>query len=315
MSIEANYIGLDENEQSESGVSHEEPDNVIHEPDSLWNVEDGANEFADPIAHYVTAPDHCESPNLTETTCLESKTCELDTFVRCKPCERMEGEMAETRMKKASSKTELMSEIDGNDFLAIKVPGRTVLTDESSVAKNNWSKPAPNVVTWESVPCLKLAQDMSGVNITTEIREKLFNVFTKVVEKPKEQEDSWPVTSDDRRNNNANLNLVYSEMGEQHGHPRPMVADSGVLFTCTVCNEFQRMIGNRLEMPLSIHPGPGRATERAIYSILQIIKWSYKLNEKYWAISLPATQLVINSGTENTGYIPFFCTQGVRQGP
>jgi len=111
MSFEANYIGLNENDEF----------------DSLWKVEDGANKFADPVACYVAAPDHREGPNLAETTYLESKTWELDAFVRRKPCERMEGEKEETRLKETSDMAELPCETPKAAWLKMALPSQRLM--------------------------------------------------------------------------------------------------------------------------------------------------------------------------------------------
>jgi len=121
-----------------------------------------------------------------------------EEFVLHGPRERTEGGKEKPKTRNSRSGTELPPEIDRNERLVIRIPARNKLTTESAGStKYSPAKPALNdtsdneVATHGKVPPLDLAQDLSGVDITKEIKGKYLgdSVFSKVVEKPSEHKN------------------------------------------------------------------------------------------------------------------------------
>ena len=105
--------------------------------------------------------------------------------------------------------------------------------------------------------------------------------------------------------------LVYENVYKLHGLPSRIISDRDSLFTSTFWQVLHKLIGTELRMSSSYHPQTDGSTERANRTIGQMLRTCVDVDQKNWAIRLPAIEFALNSSrSDSTGYAPFFMNNG-----
>lgn len=103
------------------------------------------------------------------------------------------------------------------------------------------------------------------------------------------------------------FHLVY----KLHGMPSNIVSDHNTLFTSTFWQHLNQLTGVELQMSMLFHPQTDGATERANWTITQMLRSQVSPHQKDWASKLLAIEFAINSASSSTtGYIPFVLNYG-----
>jgi hypothetical protein len=105
--------------------------------------------------------------------------------------------------------------------------------------------------------------------------------------------------------------LVFTEVYKLHGLPKSIVSDREMLFTSAFWTHLNRLIGTNQSMSSAYHPQSDGATERANWTIRQMLRSCISSTQRDWVLKLPAIEFAINiSRSETTGYAPFFLNSG-----
>ena len=105
--------------------------------------------------------------------------------------------------------------------------------------------------------------------------------------------------------------LMFENVYKHHGLPKNIVSDRDSLFTSSFWERLHTLMGVRLRMSSAYHPQSDGATERANWTITQMLRQCINPNQKDWVSKLLAIQFAINSAqSESTGYSPFFLNTG-----
>jgi hypothetical protein len=105
--------------------------------------------------------------------------------------------------------------------------------------------------------------------------------------------------------------LVFAEIYKHHSLPRSIVSDRDVLFTSNFWKHLHSLIGVKLNMSSAYHPQSDGATERANWTVTQMIRHCISPDQGDWVQKLPGVEFAINSArSESTGYSPFFLNSG-----
>ncbi|KAJ2921647.1 hypothetical protein H1R20_g15445, partial [Candolleomyces eurysporus] len=105
--------------------------------------------------------------------------------------------------------------------------------------------------------------------------------------------------------------LMFEEIYKHHGIPRNIISDRDVLFTSVFWQRLHSLLGTKLKMLSAYHPQTDGSTERANWTVTQMLRQCVNDKQTDWAQKLPGIEFAINSArSETTGYTPFFLNYG-----
>src|SRR5271154_1807871 len=111
-----------------------------------------------------------------------------------------------------------------------------------------------------------------------------------------------------------NVNMTATELAylymehivRLHGLPESIVSDRDSKFTAKFWRKLHRLMGTKMLMSTAFHPQTDGASERAIRSVLQILRGKVRADQKDWVEKVPMTKFVINLAvSSSTGFAPF----------
>ena len=110
----------------------------------------------------------------------------------------------------------------------------------------------------------------------------------------------------------SELTWIYvREIVRLHGLPHSIVSDRDSKFTSRFWRETHKLLGTKLLMSTSFHPQTDGASERAIRSIVQILRAIVNPDQKDWADKAPIVKFAINSAiSSSSGFAPFELNYG-----
>jgi hypothetical protein len=118
-----------------------------------------------------------------------------------------------------------------------------------------------------------------------------------------------PVTTQVKTIDLAHLFLQH--VVRLHGMPTSIVSDRDTKFTSQFWTELHRLMGVKLKLTTAFHPqGDGQA-ERAIQTVVQILRSFVRPDQRDWAVHIPMVEFALNSSAnKSTGFAPFELVYG-----
>ena len=84
--------------------------------------------------------------------------------------------------------------------------------------------------------------------------------------------------------------LVFENIYKIHGLPQNIISDRDVLFTSTFWSRLHRLIGTKLQLSSAYHPQSDGSTERANWTVTQMLRQCINSDQKDWVSKLPAIE-------------------------
>jgi hypothetical protein len=105
--------------------------------------------------------------------------------------------------------------------------------------------------------------------------------------------------------------LYVKEVVRLHGIPETIVSDRDTKFTSQFWNELSKTLGQRLLMSMAYHPQTDGSLERAIQTMVQVLRSVINDCQTNWVEQLPLVEFAMNSvNNESTGFGPFKTNYG-----
>ena len=105
--------------------------------------------------------------------------------------------------------------------------------------------------------------------------------------------------------------LMFEEVYKYCGLPKNIISDQDVLFMSTFWKELHQLIGTSLQMSSAYHPQTHGTTERANWTITQMLCQCIQPDQKDWVSNLPGIQFMIDLvWLASTCLSPFFLNYG-----
>ena len=105
--------------------------------------------------------------------------------------------------------------------------------------------------------------------------------------------------------------LMFDSIYKLHGLPERIISDRDSLFTSKFWKRLHRLLNTELRMSSVFRLQTDGATERANRTITQMIRQCVGLDQRDWAVKLPAVEFAINSArSSTTGFSPFQLNYG-----
>jgi len=100
--------------------------------------------------------------------------------------------------------------------------------------------------------------------------------------------------------------LMFAEVYKYHGIPKVIISDRDMLLTSNFWTHLNKLIRVQLKMSSAYHPQTDSATERANWTIGQILRSCIGPHQRDWVSKLPGIEFAINlAKSESTDTSPF----------
>ena len=101
--------------------------------------------------------------------------------------------------------------------------------------------------------------------------------------------------------------LMFKNIYKIHRLPKNIISNCDILFTSVFWSWLHQLIGSKLCMSSAYHLQTDGATERANWTVTQMIRQCIHPNQKDWVTKLLVIKFAINlARSASTGYAPFF---------
>ena len=105
--------------------------------------------------------------------------------------------------------------------------------------------------------------------------------------------------------------LMFEEVYKLHGLPKHIISDRDVLFTSIFWEHLHKLVGTKLKISSAYHPETDGSTERANWTVTQMLRQCINEKQIDWVSNIPAIEFAINSArSESMGFAPFFLNTG-----
>jgi transposase InsO family protein len=100
--------------------------------------------------------------------------------------------------------------------------------------------------------------------------------------------------------------VIFDRVYKHHGMPVNIVSDHDSLFTSTFWKQLHELTGTELKMSSSYHPQSNGLTEKANWTMTQMVHQCVSADQRDWASKLLTIEFAMNSACSQTmGYPPF----------